>query len=111
MNEEIVKELLKSNKLSLGQAVGKAKRIWSASKKVTTYTDGLTNEEQNLFSDDYYLAGLVMEKSLVDERIKEHIEETVTAFRNATIEAKRTAEKDSAKFDISRYTGKVIYND
>lgn len=80
--EEDIKEAIKSSGLSLGKIIGTAKRIRSEDKKVVTYTDSLSTEEAALFKNDYYLAGLVLEKKALDKQIIEHIDRVVSLFRH-----------------------------
>jgi hypothetical protein len=99
-NEEIKKELDGSG-LSLVAVLGKAKRTWGDSKKVIEYTDKLSRDEQKIFAEDTYLAGLVLEKIRIDSEIVEHIDKTVQNYRlqmiKNDIEEKKEAEEMAIK--------------
>lgn len=79
--EEEIKAEIASSGLSLGYLIGSAKRTRGDDKKVITYTDKLSKEEQALFNDDYYLAGLVLKKKQIDKEIVGHMDKTVALHR------------------------------
>ena len=101
MNNEEIKKELDGSGLSLVAVLGKAKRTWGDSKKVIEYTDKLSRDEQKIFADDTYLAGLVLEKIRIDTEIIEHIDKTVQNFRlqmiKNEIEEKKEAEEMTVK--------------
>ena len=101
MNNEEIKKALDGSGLTLGAVLGKAKRTWGDSKKVVEYTDKLSRDEQKIFAEDTYLAGLVLEKIRIDSEIVEHIDKTVQNFRlqmiKNDIEEKKEAEDKTAK--------------
>lgn len=96
--DEKCKEMLDEVDLSPAGAIGKAKRIFKDSKKVTTYTDELSREEAALFAGDTYLMSMVASKALIDKQIIEHIETRLEGHREekAMLEAEK-AKKLAAK--------------
>ena len=101
MNNEEIKKELDGSGLSLVAVLGKAKRTWGDSKKVIEYTDKLSRDEQKIFAEDTYLAGLVLEKIRIDSEIVEHIDKTVQNYRlqmiKNDIEEKKEAEEMAIK--------------
>ena len=81
--DEIIKQEIENSGNTLGGLIGKAKRIRKEAKKIITYTDILNKEELALFNEDYYLAGLILEKNRLDKEITEHIDKTIALFRSA----------------------------
>ncbi|KYC53845.1 MAG: hypothetical protein AMQ22_00044 [Candidatus Methanofastidiosum methylothiophilum] len=90
--EADIKEAIDVSGISLARLIGSAKKIRSENKKVVTYTDKLSTEEATLFKNDYYLAGLVLEKKALDKQITEHIDRVVSLFRHQQ-QLKAEAEK------------------
>lgn len=78
---EQVKEEIERGDVTLGYLIGSAKRIRRDDKKIVTYRDDLSKKEADLFKEDYYLAGLILEKKKIDRQITEHIDKTVILFR------------------------------
>jgi 3-methyladenine DNA glycosylase AlkD len=71
MNEKLEKKLENAG-LSFGECIGKAKRKFRNDKRVTSYSDEISKDEQKLFAEDEYLAGLVLEQIRIDKEITEH---------------------------------------
>ena len=95
-----LKKQLDESGLSLGAILGKAKRTWGDSKKVVEYTDKLSRDEQKIFNEDTYLAGLVLKKIQIDKEIIEHVDKTVQAYRLQVIKneiEEKKAEDEKAK--------------
>ena len=65
------------------------------------YTDKLSSDEQKIFNEDTYLAGLVLKKIQIDKEIIEHVDKTVQAYRlqviKNEIEEKKAEEEKSSK--------------
>ena len=106
IKEDVIKQLdlnkaLYESGLSLGAILGKAKRTWGDSKKVVEYTDKLSRDEQKIFNEDTYLAGLVLEKIRIDKEIIEHVDKTVQAYRLQLIknEIEEKKAEDAKKAD------------
>lgn len=78
--DQIKIEVLDSG-MSMGRIIGSAKRIRKESKKVVEYTDSLSKDEEALFSNDYYLAGLILQKKSIDKMITAHIDKVVEGYR------------------------------
>ena len=100
--DEKCKEMLDEAGLSLAAAIGKAKRIFKDSKKVTTYTDELSREEAALFANDTKLASMVATKAAIDMGIIEHIQARLEDYREEKVmleaeKAKRLAAKEAEK--------------
>lgn len=83
--------------LSKGQLLGKAKRKFGDSHKVTTYTDRLAPDEAREFDDDEVLLDLVLQQIEIDQKIVAHIERVISEYREdkAALEMEKQRRKDA----------------
>lgn len=97
MNQELEKKLEKAG-LTLGECIGKAKRKFRNDKLVRTYSDEIAKEEQKLFAEDEYLAGLILEQIRIDKEITEHMDRVLEKHRtNPVSKADQIKEEIAAR--------------
>ena len=72
--------------VSTGKLIGMAKRKWKESKRVTSYEDELSREENALFKDDSKLVGLCLDLKLKEQEIIDYIDDTITLYRQEEYE-------------------------
>ena len=68
-----------------GYIIGQCKRKWKDSKKITTYTDELSREEQAIFKEDTVLVGLFMDMKQAEEEIIKYIDKRLQEDRNGQL--------------------------
>lgn len=90
-----LEERIEVTGLSKGQLLGKAKRKFGDSHKVTTYTDRLITDEARQFDEDEVLLDLILQQIELDKKIVTHIETVLKEYRadKAAIEAEKARRK------------------
>ena len=79
----------------LGKLIGAAKRVWTTHKTERISTDKIERQESALFSNDYQLAELAHQKTLLDQEIINHIDQKLEesrGFNRADLSAARKRE-------------------
>lgn len=79
----------------LGKLIGAAKRVWTTHKTERISTDKIERQESALFSNDYQLAELAHQKTLLDQEIIAHIDtklEESRGFKREDLAAARKRE-------------------
>lgn len=99
MSVKTLEERIEVTGLSKGQLLGKAKRKFGDSHKVTTYTDRLATDEARQFDGDEVLLDLILQQIEIDQKIVAHIERVLADYREdkAALEAEKQRRKDAKR--------------
>lgn len=86
-------ERIEATGQTMGQLLGKAKRKFGDSHKITSYTDKLAPDEARQFDEDKILLDLVLQQIELDKKIVERIETVLAEYR----EYKTAIEEEKAR--------------